>query len=333
MKKCIYRTLGLIGVAFIAATALCNFSSVSFAAEPIVLKGVTGLPRNAIQNQDIPGLADEVFKASNGRLKIEWTGGSEVIPTFDQVEAVKKGVMDMLLCHPRGYFKSHMAVAEAGGLSQLTAWEERKSGAFDLWNKIFREQTNGEYLGRFHSKIKFCIYTNFRINTLEDFKGKNIRVMPLYIPLLQALGATPVTIPPPDVYTAMERGVVQGYLWPEIGIVSVGWHEVTKFVLDPGVFQIEDVVLVNLDKFNKLPKDLQTVLKDSVAKFEFIGTETLEKAAKVEWETMQKRGIQKCSLPPADAKKFVDLAYELTWNKIIKDDPVYGPQLRKLTSK
>ena len=72
MKKCICRTLGLIGVAFIAATALCNFSSVSFAAEPIIFKGVTGLPRNAIQNQDIPGLLMTVFKASDGRLKIEW---------------------------------------------------------------------------------------------------------------------------------------------------------------------------------------------------------------------------------------------------------------------
>ena len=332
-KKSLLKTVGLIVVALIVAMALCKFSSPAYAAEPIILKGITGLPRNAVQNQDIPGFIDMVSKASDGRLKIEWTGGAEVIPTFDQVEALKMGVIDMLLCHPRGYFKSHMAVAEAGGLSQLTAWEERKSGAFELWAKLFREKTNGEYLGRFHSKVKFCVYTTFKIDKLEDFKGKKIRVMPLYIPLLEALGAIPVTIPPPDVYTALERGVVNGYMWPEIGIVSVGWHDVTKFVMDPGVFQIEDVTLVNLDKFNKLPKDPQTILKDSMAKLEFIATENLLKAAKAEWDIMEKAGMRKSELPPADAKRFLDMAYEITWNRIIKDDPIYGPQLRKLTSK
>ena len=301
--------------------------------EPIILKGITGTPINNLYNQSVPTFIDLVYKKSNGRLKIEWTGGPEVIATFDQAEAVKKGTIDMLLHYPRAYFKSHIPVAEASALSQLTAWEERKSGAFELWAKIFREKANAEYIGRFHSNIKFCVYTNFKVEKLDDMKGKKFRVMPLYTPLFIALGASPVTIPPSDIHTGMERRVVDGYMWPELGIVSMGWHEVTKFVIYPSIFQIEPTTVINLDKFNKLPKDLQAVLKDSMENIELIATEQLLKVAQAEWEKMQKAGMRRIELPPADAKKFINIAYETTWNKIIKDDPIYGPQFKKLTSK
>jgi TRAP-type C4-dicarboxylate transport system substrate-binding protein len=116
-------------------------------------------------------------------------------------------------------------------------------------------------------------------------------------------------------------------------MISWGLQEVIKHMLLPGFIQVDPTTLVNLDKFNKLPPDLQTALKDSVAKLELIATERLWKDVQREWETMQRAGMRKCELPAADAKKFLDMAYEVTWNKVIKDDPIYGPQFRKLTSK
>jgi len=331
------RTFGLVVIALIITAALGRFSSVVFAEEPFVLKGVTPLPTGVPLpfTVDVPKFIDMVSKESNGRLKIEWVGGPEVIHAFDQVEALRKGTIDVLLYNPRGYFQSHLPSANAAGLSQLTAWEERKTGCYDLWVQVFREKCNAEYLGRLHSKIKLRVYTNYKVEKLDDFKGKKFRVMPLYVPMFKALGASPVTIPSTEVYTALERGVVDGYMWLELGVTSMKWHEITKFAIEPRIFQIEPTTVVNLDKFNKLPKDLQAVLKNSMEKMEYIATERVinTKVVQKEWEVMQKAGVRMIKLPPADAKRFVDIAYEATWAKVIKDDPVYGPKFKKLSSR
>ena len=50
------------------------------------------------------------------------------------------------------------------------------------------------------------------------------------------LGANVVTTPPGEVYTALERGVVDGYGWPILGIFDLGWQEKTKYRVDPGFY-------------------------------------------------------------------------------------------------
>ena len=67
-----------------------------------------------------------------------------------------------------------------------------------------------------------------------------------------AAGATVVQIAPGEVYTALERGVVDGYGWPMIGIFDLGWHERTKYRLEPGFYAIELGVVFNLASWNKL---------------------------------------------------------------------------------
>ena len=61
------------------------------------------------------------------------------------------------------------------------------------------------------------------------------------------MGATVVQTPPGEVYTALERGVVDGYGWPITGIFDLGWHEKTKYRVDPGFYSAEVSVLVNKD--------------------------------------------------------------------------------------
>jgi TRAP-type C4-dicarboxylate transport system substrate-binding protein len=327
--------LGILCVTvFFFVLALEKFPTRALAEEPIVLKGVTGLPRPVPFNSDVPTFIKMVEERSKGRLKIQWMGGPEVIKTFDQADALRKGIIDVLLYHPRAYFKPLMPSAIAGSLSPYPAWEERKVGLFDLWHKIFREEVNAEYLGRMHSKVNFRIYTNAKIEKIEDFKGKRFRTMPLYIPFFKALGISAVTMPPPEVYTAMERGVVDGFMWPELGIVALGWNEVTKYAIDPPVpFQIEPATVVNLDKFNSLPKDLQALLKDTFKDLEYIASDNLLKKIDAEWRIAQKSGMRRIELPSADAKKYQTIAIEETWKEVLKDAPKYGPEMKKLCVK
>jgi len=213
MKKFIY-VLFLVSI-------FCFVSTIAFSA-PIVLKAVTAFPKNHANNDTIQIFVDKVNERFKGKLEIRWLGGPEVTAAFDQVNALKSGTIDMLLYYPFGYMKQLMPEAEAMGLSELADWEERRTGAFELWEEIFAKRVNAKYLGRFHNLIPFMLYTNKKITKLEDFKGMKIRVMPLYVPFIKALGASPILLPPTDIHTAMERKVVDGFCWPRVGMTSWG---------------------------------------------------------------------------------------------------------------
>lgn len=90
---------------------------------------------------------------------------------------------------------------------------------------------------------------------------------------------------------------------------------------------------MNLDRFNKLPKDLQEVLKKRAQETERIPTENAVKTAESELEKLQKEGKRLCRLPPVQIKQLFDLAYGVTWKQVLKDDSVYGPQFINLSFK
>jgi TRAP-type C4-dicarboxylate transport system substrate-binding protein len=299
----------------------------------IVLKAVTMFPKPHLNNDPVPIFIDKVNKRAQGRLRIDWVGGPEVIKGFDQPHAIKAGTIDMVLYMAFAYCKSLMPEAEAQGLSELAIWEERKTGAFDLWTKIFEKRLNAKYIGRLHSLCPFQVYTNKKVAKVADFRGLKIRVMPLYIPFMKALGAAPVMIRPPEIYTSMERGVVDGYMWPNAGVISWGLQEVTKYVIRPGVFQMEPATLITMAKWNQIPKDLQEMIMEVIQDVEYIGTMRNEMIMDKEDKVRKAAGMKDIVLPPAEAEKFRKLAYDKTWEVVIKNAPENGPKLRELSSK
>jgi TRAP-type C4-dicarboxylate transport system substrate-binding protein len=325
MKKRIFFVLLLAGI------LIFTCMSKEAKSQTIVIRGVTAFPRTHIINDYVPEFIEAVSKRTQGRLKINWLGGPEVFPAFDQIHALKGGTIDMIIHFPLSYSKSLMPEADLMGLSQLAAWEERKSGAFELWSEILAKKVNAKYLGKFQSLNQFFIYSNKKVEKIGDFKGLNIRVMPLYIPFIKALGANPVTLPPTDIYTSMERGVVDGFIISKPGMTGFGLQEVTKYWIEPGFFQIEPSMIMNLDFWNKIPKDLQDLLMDAVKDNEYIATMRFQMLARSEEVVMRKAGMRTLTLSPEDTAKFLQVAYDSTWEYLIKAAPEYGPKLRKLT--
>ena len=118
-----------------------------------------------------------------------------------------------------------------------------------MWN----EKGNMQYLGRMVENQPFHIYTNKKIDK-PDLTGLKIRITPVYREFFQALGANVITTPPGEVYTALERGVVDGYGWPIGGIFDLNWHEKTKFRVDPGFYDAEVSLIMNLPAYKKLSR-------------------------------------------------------------------------------
>ena len=107
-----------------------------------------------------------------------------------------------------------------------------KNGAYDYVNQLWNQKGDMQYLARIVEHQPFHLYLNKKVEK-PDLTGLKIRVTPVYRDFFTALGATVMQTAPGEVYTALERGVVDGYGWPIGGIFDLNWHERTKFRVDP----------------------------------------------------------------------------------------------------
>lgn len=300
----------------------------------IVLKGIGAFPNNHNDQVQVPQFVERLNKIAPAELKVEWVGGPEVIPAFDQGPALKKGgIVDIILFTPAGYLTSVVPEAAASCLAMAAPWEERKTGAYALWDEIYQKRLNAKFLGEFSHPAALHIYANFVPKSVEDFRGRPIRISGAWLPWITAIGASPVTIAGPEIYTGIERKVIDGYVWLNRGITGWGLQEVTKYRIDPGLFQADNAVLMNLDSWNKLPKHLQDAITNVCIDMEYIGASLIQNDTEKEWPAIQKAGLTIINLPPAEAEKYVKLGYDATWAAVLKNTPEYGPKLKEVLNK
>jgi TRAP-type C4-dicarboxylate transport system substrate-binding protein len=304
------------------------------AAGKMTITAVSAWPKTTFEVQNFMKFL-EMLKANAekkypGELEIVYKGGPEVIPNREQVEALRNGLIDMVFTTD-GYYVSVIPEVNALSLTMLRPWEERAKGVNDFLNKLHQEKVNATYLGRMGTDIPFTLYLTKPIKS-ADLTGLKIRCSPTHVNFLKKLGAQPLVIPPPDVYTALERGVADGYVWPAGLIRDWGWQEVTKYIVEPSFYIAANVVLVNLSTWQKLPPHLQKLLIETEEQAEHVAVERGEAHVKKEFEAFKKMGIQFITLSPTEGVKLRDAAYSSLWDIVIQKSPENGPKLRKMLS-
>jgi TRAP-type C4-dicarboxylate transport system substrate-binding protein len=88
---------------------------------------------------------------------------------------------------------------------------------------------------------------------------------------------------------------------------------------------------VNLDKWNKIPKDLQDVLVNAAVKIEKLSMQSFPEVAQKEFAEWKRAGMQYIDLSTEDTEKFLKIAYDETWKEVIRQAPEEGPKFRELT--
>lgn len=335
MEKVMKRTVYCLVLIFLMLL-ICSAGAFAQGAKPkpMVLKAVCSFPwKTAWTFANFRDFVKIVNERAKGELIIEIIGGPEAIPTREQIEALKSGVID-INATMGSYYASIMPSANALPLSKLTPWEEREVGAYDLWVKIHREKVNAMYLGKY-APNEFSLWSNKPVNNPRaDFRGLRIRGVPMYKPFLDALGAAMVTIPMGEVYTAMERGVVDGYCMPAETVDDSGWAEVTKYRVGPGWYKMNNrVELVNLDTWNRLPGHLQKLLLETEIEMEKKWYSLMLDYYSGVYKKLESKGIKYIKFSPEDERWFLDTIYNESWEWVIKQDPDYGSRLKKLLSK
>ena len=305
------------------------------AAETMVLKAVTAWPKTAVENRMVAiftDLVDQmVAKKYPGELKVQYLGGPEVVKSADQVQALQRGMIDMVFT-AGAYYTNVLAEVDALKLTSFTPTEERANGTWAYLNDLHEKKLGVHYLARLGLNTPFYLFLKKPINA-ADLKGLNIRVSPLYLQAIKGLGGNPVVMPPSDVYLAMERNVVDGYCWPVVGIREYGLQKQTKYIVEPGFYRVPNPLLVNLKAWNKLSQKLRDLLDEAAVEAEKKVVAEFAELAKQEIPILNKEGVQTLDLPPAEKEKFLRVAYDEGWKDIIQKNPQTGPELRRLLTK
>jgi TRAP-type C4-dicarboxylate transport system substrate-binding protein len=311
--------------------AILGASAVTVSAQEVTLRMVSAFAENSYYVTLLNKWIAKVNAEGKGNVQINFIGGPKAIPTFEVGNAVKTGVVDLGLS-TGAFYTNVMPESDFLKLTQIPIAEQRKNGAFAAINEVWNKKANMQYLGRMVESQPFHLYLTKKVDK-PDLAGMKIRITPVYRDFFQALGANVVTTPPGEVYTALERGVVDGYGWPIGGIFDLNWQEKTKFRIDPGFYDAEVSIVMNLDKFKGLNPKQRAYLEKQILALEAQNPTVWAAYTKDETARQDKAGIQSIKFDAAGTKKYVDMAYDAGWASAMKANPEFAKKLKTLTSK
>jgi len=290
---------------------------------------VTAWAQNYVFNDGVWELQRRVEQKSGGALKLKYKGGPEVVPPFEATAALTRGVFDMLNTSG-AYYTQQMPESVFLDYFDGPVKPMREAGVFKLFDKINQEKAGVKLLGVTAGGVGYAIFTKKPVQKLEDFKGRKLRATPTYVPLVEGLGASAVIMPPGEIYTALERGVVEGFTWPSIGIEGMKLYEVTCCMIKPFYWTVRTVLLMNLKAWQRLTPQQQKLLDETVAEVEEWAPGHFKKIVEDEHHRLvTKYGMKIIELPEPEARRYRQLAYEGAWRKWVPTAPQYGEQIKK----
>lgn len=297
-----------IASAFIAASLVATPAL----ADVVKIDAVTLAPKPVYINKPFKMFVDEVNTKFAGEVEINWRGGPEVMPPFKQAEGVRNGSVDMTYTSP-SYYQGLVPTSGTMNLSYKTYAEIAATNYHERMTELHAEK-DLIFLGEIPAtQLNFVIYMAKEVSGLEDLKGKRIRVFPTLLPIVKALGAEPIVMGMGDIFTAMERGTIDGYMQGPLAQAQQ-FEGLVKTVIFPGVYRAGFPVLINKKTWGKMSTDLQqrltTFLRDDFApRMDYIwGDDITDNIAQ-----MKAAGFNILELPADEAARYEQMAMDAAW--------------------
>lgn len=237
-------------------------------------KMVTTWPPNfPVLGEACQKFAEWVHQMSAGQMSIKVYGAGELIPALEVFDAVSSGASE--LGNGAAYYWAGKApsaqffasIPFGMNAQQMNAWLY-SGGGLQLWQdlykkfglKVFPSGNTGMQMGGWFNK---------EINTIDDFKGLKMRMPGLGGKVLAKAGATAVLSSGNEIYTNLERGVIDATEWigPYHDYV-MGFHKIAKYYYSPGWHEPGSVLenIINLKAFEALPEHLQAIIESASAR-------------------------------------------------------------------
>ena len=328
------------GIAAAAAAIAVIGLAVSAQAAETTITAVNSLQLTNTQLQSfLKTFVNPVNANGKGIVQIKFLGGQEIVPPRKAAKALRRGQFG-ILGSPTAYYLGLVPEGRALLVANQGPHVLRKNGGWDLLQSIYKKKAGSHLLAWGNNRTFYFMYLakkpKLDSDGVPDLTGIKMRATGTYRPLFRALGASTINIKGSEVYTAMQRGTVQGFGFPGLGSVPNGFHKVANYRVTPEYYQTNDVVTVNMEVWNGLTRKQQDFMTEQGKAFERNSVKFVQAAWEKEEHIMMTKGgsdgkgLKDIALKGKAAKKYLDIAYAEVWKVLKAKAPDNYDALRKL---
>lgn len=319
MKKNKY--VGLIGVLFMVLT----LTSSAIAAE---FKLLSAFAPNFIFNIGATdNFTKNMEKFSAGEFKLKQFG-PDVIPTFEQFQPIQAGIFDFCFTHAT-YHAGTIGVGVGMDATIADPVKRRETGLFDFLDKEYNKL--GVKLVALPPVAPYHFITREPLSgQTPSLSGRKMRSNPSLQNTILALGGSPVTMSGGEVYTSLQKGVIDGAAWTLVGVRDFKWQEVAGYMVRPTFGSISMMITMNLKKYNSLTPEQKKWVDEAGKQTELDSDAFFKNLIGEELAFLQTQGMKETLMSPEDTKNVEKYWNEGLWKMAQATSGDAGKQFEEL---
>ncbi|WP_305042009.1 TRAP transporter substrate-binding protein DctP [Geoalkalibacter sp.] len=290
MKKGMLR--GLI----LTSLLLLGFSSQAFSAQ---FKLLSAWAPNYIFNVGVlNNFEKNLTEVSGGKMKFS-VFGPDVVPTFEQFQPIQSGVFDLAYTYS-AYHSGTTPIAIGMDATPADPAKRREAGLFDFVDQEYNKL--GVKLVSFPPLTPYHFVTRNALNgNKPSLQGMKLRSIPSLQSLIMKLGGSPVTMAGGEIYTSLQRGVIDGAPWTQVGVKDFKLNEVANYMVTPQFGYVSTMILMNLKKYNALTPEQKQWIDEAGRKTELDSLAFFKESIEEEIAELKKLGMKVTEMHPEDA--------------------------------
>jgi TRAP-type C4-dicarboxylate transport system substrate-binding protein len=287
----------MIVVVFAAVLGMSLMSlSPAFAYDekkPMLLKAAIANPPKDMKAVTIKRMGDLIEERTNGRVKFKYFYGTSLIKKPQFVDAVARGIAD-ISTGPVSFVTGkipELSIFEVYGAYKLDKFLEMQEAVEPTLIELFETKGIHPLMIQYSGSCIFPHKTKF-VKTPADWKGQKMRLAGRWQSTLgKQWGASPVFMPPAELYVALQRGVIDGYMLIWDIVYGLKLYEVAPYIVDSEFSNNIEVVTMNLKKWQELTPADQKIFNEARNEVKpWTYTETLKHYEKLKKDVLSKGG-------------------------------------------
>jgi TRAP-type C4-dicarboxylate transport system substrate-binding protein len=239
------------------------FGATHTEAQTVNIKVFHPDPPTSFQRPLLEEWAKLVESKTGGKVKATVYSIGTLTEPCVSYDALVKGIVDVLLA-PEGFFPQQFPLNPyiAQFIRGVKTGEAATNIRYDIYNAFpaVRDEYKDVHLLWLGAHPPASVHTTFKVNSLKDFEGKQIRAAGAQMPWIKALGAVPVSMPMTDVFMALQKGIIKGTATSNQPLVDFRFAEVTDYSYVANFYTGAFFAAMNLKIYKSLPPDIQTAI-------------------------------------------------------------------------
>lgn len=286
---------------------------------------------------------DAIEEASGGKVKFTIYGGGNLVPPMDCFAGAVSGITDISFIVTNLVAGQFLLSDLIGATPLLPSTVGDATGsafwyAYEKYPEVRAEWAGTHVITVWDNVTQYNIGTNVPINTWEDLEGLRIRVAAgPPSDLLSAMGAVPVQMPSTEIYSAMEKGVIDGWTLSWAGMLQQRLHEVTKYLNEVGpndgeFFAGPAGFVMNQEVWDSLPADIQEAITQAGGGYsgaKYLIEHWLEASVVAKEEVLATSDVVWSRLTQEEFDRWVEIAVPL-WDENIAELEAKGLPAREI---